>query len=73
MAGKRVSRYMLLGGGSNERHRLKEFKSQLLPFATLYLSLPVSKIGIIVVPVSPAAVRIKLVELGEVIRKVRSW
>lgn len=54
-------------------HHLREFKSQLLPFATLYLSLPVSKIGIIVVPVSPAAVRIKLVELGEVIRKVRSW
>lgn len=72
MAGKQVSKYMLLGGGSNKGHRLREFKSQLLRFATLYLSLPVSKIGIIVVPVSLVAVRIKLVELGKAIRKVRS-
>lgn len=71
MAGKRVSRYMLLGGGKEE-HRLREFKSQLLHFATLYLSLPNSKIGISVVPVSLAAVSMKLVEIGKVIRNVRS-
>lgn len=49
-----VSSYMFLGG-SNEKHRLRGFKSQFLGFTTLYLSLPISKIRIIVVPVSLTA------------------
>lgn len=67
LAGQWVSSYML-SGRSDYKHRLRKFKPQLLGFITMSLSVPVSKIGIIVVP----AVRFKLVKLWKAIRKVPS-
>ena len=48
---KWISRYRFFEG-SDDEHRLNEFKSQRLGLASLYLSLPICKVGIIIVPVS---------------------